>query len=232
MGSRVAGFIRLEGVTKDYKVGETLVRALDGVTLSIEKGEIVAVMGPSGSGKSTLLHLIGCIDRPTEGAVHFDGADVSTMGDGDLTRLRLKRVGLVFQQFYLIPTLKAVENVELPMREARLPRAERQARARELLERLGLSKRLEHYPSQLSGGEQQRVAIARALANKPEVILGDEPTGELDSHTAEEILSLLSDLNREGITVILVTHDPRVAAYGKRQVELLDGKVVEDRPSR
>jgi len=225
----MGGMIRLDAVTKDYAVGETHVRALDGVTLEIAKGEILAVMGPSGSGKSTLLNMIGCIDRPTEGSLHFDGQDVSTLDDATLTRLRLKRIGFVFQQFYLIPTLKAFENVELPMREARLPRAERQERARELLGRLGLGKRLEHYPSQLSGGEQQRVAIARALANKPEVILGDEPTGELDSHTAEEILSLLSDLNGEGITVVLVTHDPRVAAYGKRTVDLLDGRVVEDR---
>ncbi len=225
----MGGMIRLDAVTKDYAVGETHVRALDGVTLEIAKGEILAVMGPSGSGKSTLLNMIGCIDRPTEGSLHFDGQDVSTLDDATLTRLRLKRIGFVFQQFYLIPTLKAFENVELPMREARLPRAERQERARELLGRLGLGKRLEHYPSQLSGGEQQRVAIARALANKPEVILGDEPTGELDSHTAEEILLLLSDLNGEGITVVLVTHDPRVAAYGKRTVDLLDGRVVEDR---
>jgi putative ABC transport system ATP-binding protein len=225
----VASLIRLEGVTKDYPIGEGHVRALDGVDLEIGKGEILAVMGPSGSGKSTLLNMMGCIDRPTSGSVHFDGADVSALPDGELTRLRLKRVGFVFQQFYLIPTLKAAENVELPMREAKVPRAERQERAAKLLGDLGLSKRLEHYPSQLSGGEQQRVAIARALANKPEVILGDEPTGELDSHTAEEILGLLSELNRAGITVVLVTHDPRVAAYGKRTVDILDGRVVSDR---
>jgi putative ABC transport system ATP-binding protein len=225
----VASLIRLQGVTKDYKVGETQVRALDGVDLAIERGEILAVMGPSGSGKSTLLNMVGCIDRPTGGTVEFDGQDVSTFDDRALTRLRLKRVGFVFQQFYLIPTLNALENVELPMREARMARADRQARAAELLGKLGLSKRLEHFPSQLSGGEQQRVAIARALANKPEVILGDEPTGELDSHTAEEILTLLSELNRTGITVVLVTHDPNVAAYGKRTVSLLDGRLVEDR---
>jgi putative ABC transport system ATP-binding protein len=221
--------IKLEGVTKDYLVGEGHVRALDHVSLEIQKGEIVSVMGPSGSGKSTLLHMIGCIDRPTSGAIHFDGKDVSTLNDKELTQLRLRRVGFVFQQFYLIPTLKAFENVELPMREAKVPRAERQERARKLLGDLGLAKRLEHYPAQLSGGEQQRVAIARALANKPEVILGDEPTGELDSHTAEEILGLLSELNRSGITVVLVTHDPRVSAYGKRTVEILDGQLVADR---
>jgi putative ABC transport system ATP-binding protein len=228
----MVSLIRLQGVTKDYEVGETLVRALDGVDLSIERGEILAVMGPSGSGKSTLLNMVGCIDRPTSGKVEFDGQDVSTFDDGALTRLRLKRVGFVFQQFYLIPTLTALENVELPLREARVARADRQARATELLGKLGLSKRLEHFPSQLSGGEQQRVAIARALANKPEVILGDEPTGELDSHTAEEILTLLSELNRGGITVVLVTHDPNVAAYGKRTVSLLDGRLVEDRMHR
>jgi len=228
----VGGLIRLAGVTKDYTVGETLVRALDDVSLTIEKGEILAVMGPSGSGKSTLLNLIGCIDRPTKGRLTFDGEDVAGMDDRALTQLRLRRVGFVFQQFYLIPTLTAYENVELPMKEARVPRPERQARAGELLERLGLGKRQAHRPPQLSGGEQQRVAIARALANKPEVILGDEPTGELDSHTAEEILSLLSDLNREGITVVLVTHDPRVSVYGKRTVSLLDGRVVDDRRQR
>ena len=228
----MGGLIRLAGVTKDYTVGETLVRALDDVSLTIEKGEILAVMGPSGSGKSTLLNLIGCIDRPTKGRLTFDGEDVAGMDDRALTQLRLRRVGFVFQQFYLIPTLTAYENVELPMREARVPRPERQARAGELLERLGLGKRQAHRPPQLSGGEQQRVAIARALANKPEVILGDEPTGELDSHTAEEILSLLSDLNREGITVVLVTHDPRVSVYGKRTVSLLDGRVVDDRRQR
>ena len=221
--------IRLDGVTKDYPVGEGHVRALDGVTLEIQKGEILAVMGPSGSGKSTLLNMIGCIDRPTEGSVHFDGADVSKMNDAELTRLRLKRVGFVFQQFYLIPTLTAEEHVELPMREARVPRAQRQERAKKLLTDLGLGKRLTHFPAQLSGGEQQRVAIARALSNKPEVILGDEPTGELDSHTAEEILGLLSTLNQSGITVVLVTHDPRVSAYGKRTVDILDGRVVSDR---
>ena len=228
----MGGLIRLAGVTKDYTVGETLVRALDDVSLTIEKGEILAVMGPSGSGKSTLLNLIGCIDRPTKGRLTFDGEDVAGMDDRALTQLRLRRVGFVFQQFYLIPTLTAYENVELPMKEARVPRPERQARAGELLERLGLGKRQAHRPPQLSGGEQQRVAIARALANKPEVILGDEPTGELDSHTAEEILSLLSDLNREGITVVLVTHDPRVSVYGKRTVSLLDGRVVDDRRQR
>jgi ABC-type lipoprotein export system ATPase subunit len=173
--------------------------------------------------------MVACIDRPTSGTMSFDGVDVSKLDDGALTKLRLRRVGLVFQQFYLIPTLKAIENVELPMREARVPRAKRQERAKELLEGLGLGKRLMHYPSQLSGGEQQRVAIARALANKPEVILGDEPTGELDSKTAEEILTLLQGLNEEGHTVVLVTHDPRVAAHGTRTVELLDGRVVADR---
>jgi putative ABC transport system ATP-binding protein len=221
--------IRLDRVSKHYKVGAALVRALDGVSLSIDKGEFVAVMGPSGSGKSTLLHLMGCIDTPTSGELRFDGQDVSGLKDADLTRLRLKRVGLIFQQFYLIPTLKAIENVELPMREAGLPRAERHARAKGLLEQMGLGPRLEHYPSQLSGGEQQRVAIARALANRPEVVLADEPTGELDSKTADEILALLERLNRDGLTVVLVTHDPRVAARGSRRVELLDGRVVADR---
>jgi len=209
-------------------VGDNLVRALDGVTLSIEKGEFVAVMGPSGSGKSTLLHMIACIDTPTDGALSFDGQDVGKLKDGALTRLRLKRVGLVFQQFYLIPTLKALENVELPMREAKVARADRHARARQLLGQMGLEKRTEHYPSQLSGGEQQRVAIARALANRPEVILADEPTGELDSKTADEILALFEDLNANGLTIVLVTHDARVAARGSRLVELLDGKVVKD----
>jgi len=221
--------IRLKNVTRHHRVGDSTVRALDGVTLSIEKGEFLAVMGPSGSGKSTLLNLIGCIDQPTSGSVHFDGQDVTSLDDRALTKLRLRRIGFVFQQFYLIPTLTALENVEIPMREARVARAERDARASELLERFRITARKAHYPSQLSGGEQQRVAIARALANRPELILGDEPTGELDSKTAEEILGYLKELNREGLTVVLVTHDPRVAAWGRRTVQLLDGKVVSDR---
>jgi putative ABC transport system ATP-binding protein len=220
--------IRLDGVTKHYRVGGSLVKALDGVSLEVARGDFLAVMGPSGSGKSTLLHLIGCIDTPTSGTLSFDGQDVGQLKDGDLTRLRLKRVGLVFQQFYLIPTLTALENVELPMREAGVARAQRHQRAQELLGQMGLAGRLEHYPTQLSGGEQQRVAIARALSNRPEVILADEPTGELDSRTADEILSLLERLNRDGMTVVLVTHDARVAARGSRRVELLDGRVVAD----
>jgi putative ABC transport system ATP-binding protein len=221
--------IRLNDVKRLYHVGDSTVHALDGVTLSIGKGEFVAVMGPSGSGKSTLLNLVGCIDHPTSGSVKFDGQDVTTLDDRALTKLRLRRIGFVFQQFYLIPTLTAVENVVLPMREARVPRAQRDARASELLERFKITARRDHYPSQLSGGEQQRVAIARALANRPAVILGDEPTGELDSITAEEILGYLLELNGEGLTVILVTHDPRVAGWGQRTVQLLDGKVVSDR---
>ncbi len=209
-----------------YRVGESTVSALGGVDLQILRGEFVAVAGVSGSGKSTLLHLIGGLDRPTEGEVSVDGVDLSTATEAEQTRHRRRRVGFVFQNFNLLPRLTALENAALPLMFAGVPREERESRARAILQEVGLGQRLDHYPSQLSGGEQQRVAIARALVHNPELILADEPTGNLDSKTGAEILSLLRQLNRErGVTVLMVTHDPRAAATADRTIYLRDGKI-------
>jgi putative ABC transport system ATP-binding protein len=219
----------LKNVSKHYKMGESKVTALDKVNVVVEEGELLAVMGPSGSGKSTLLNIIGCIDNPTYGKVLLGDRDVSKLKDKDLTKIRLREIGFVFQQFYLIPTLTAFENIELPMREARVPREERRKRVRELLKLVDLGDRGKHYPNQLSGGEQQRVAIARALANDPRIVLADEPTGELDSKTAKKIIGFLKELNKsKGITVIIVTHDPSVAKEAERIITLQDGAVVDD----
>jgi putative ABC transport system ATP-binding protein len=221
--------VDLSNVSKHYKMGETKVTALNKVTIIIEKGELVAVMGPSGSGKSTPLNIIGCIDNPTYGKVHLGKRDVSKLNDRELTKIRLREIGFIFQQFYLIPTLTAFENIELPMREARVPRDERRKRVKQLLKLVNLSDRGKHYPNQLSGGEQQRVAIARALANNPKIVLADEPTGELDTKTASKIIGFLKELNKEkGITVIIVTHDPSVAKEAERIITLQDGAVVDD----
>lgn len=219
--------IDLRNVTKIYMMGETEIRALAGVTLTIAKGEFVSIVGPSGSGKSTLLNIIGCIDTPTGGEMFLDGEIVSKLNDRALTKIRLHKIGFIFQQFYLIPTLRALENIELPMKEARVPKEERIVRARQLLAQVGLSEREKHYPSQLSGGEQQRVAIARALANRPSLLLADEPTGEIDTDTSEKIVSLLNKLNvEEGVTVIVVTHDPKIAQHAQRIITIEDGKIV------
>jgi putative ABC transport system ATP-binding protein len=219
--------LKLRDVTKIYKMGETEIKALNGVTLNVEKGEFLSVVGPSGSGKSTLLNIIGCIDTPTSGEVHIEGTDVSKLKDRELTKIRLHKIGFIFQQFYLIPTLNAMENVELPMKEARLQREERRKRVKQLLESVGLGERERHYPNQLSGGEQQRVAIARSLANSPSVILADEPTGEIDSETSEKIVTLLKKLNsEEKVTLIVVTHNLKVAGYADRSITLEDGKIV------
>jgi putative ABC transport system ATP-binding protein len=223
--------IDLSKVSKFYKMGDTTVTALDKLDLAIKRGELLSVMGPSGSGKSTLLNIIGCIDNPTDGNVCIGGRDVSRLKDAELTKIRLTEIGFIFQQFYLIPTLTAYENIELPMREAKVPNDERRRRTLELLELVGLRDRDRHYPNQLSGGEQQRVAIARALANNPILILADEPTGELDTKTAMKIIDLLKELNaKNGITVIIVTHDPRIANETNRVVTLQDGTVVGDAP--
>jgi putative ABC transport system ATP-binding protein len=221
--------VNLNNVSKNYRLGETKVVALKKVTIIIEKGELLAVMGPSASGKSTLLNIIGCIDNPTSGKIFLGKRDVSKLKDAQLTKIRLMEIGFIFQQFYLIPTLTAYENIELPMREAKLSREERRKRTKDLLKIVGLDKRAKHYPNQLSGGEQQRVAIARALANNPKIILADEPTGELDTTTANKIIGLLQKLNKEKeITVIIVTHDPRVAKKTNRIITLQDGRVVDD----
>ncbi|HEX2778064.1 MAG TPA: ABC transporter ATP-binding protein [Gemmatimonadaceae bacterium] len=220
--------LRLEDVERDYMMGSEQVRAVRGVSLTIDAGDYVAVVGPSGCGKSTLLNLLGAIDRPDSGRVLLDGRDVSTVGDREATALRLRRIGFVFQRFHLLAALSARENVELPMAEAGVPSAERRARAAQLLSYVGLAGRERHRPPQLSGGEQQRVAIARALANRPALILADEPTGELDARTGAEVAALFQRLNDDGTTLVVVTHDEELAAAAKRIVHMRDGVVVRD----
>ena len=221
------------GLTKIYKMGPSEIRALDGVNLAIEKGEFLSVMGRSGSGKSTLLNLIGCLDRPTSGTVILDGVEVTRLPKGKLPQIRREKVGFVSQQFNLIPTLTALENVELPLRYAGVSGGERRRRAKEALEQVGLGDRLGHRPMELSGGECQRIAIARAIVNRPAILLADEPTGELETHTAAEIIDLMHELNREaGVTVVIVTHDPLVASRTDRIIYLSDGRIIrEERPS-
>ena len=217
-------------VQRDYARSGTSVHAVRGVTLDVASGEYVAIVGPSGCGKSTLLNLLGAIDRPTTGTVSIGGVVVSGLPDRDATRFRLTRIGFVFQRFYLLPVLSASENIELPMAEAGVAPAERRGRARELLGYVGLSDRADHRPSELSGGEQQRVAIARALANRPAVLLADEPTGELDAKTGGDVIALFEQLNRDGTTIIVVTHDETLAGAARRVVHMLDGRVVRDEP--
>ncbi len=220
----------LHGVTKLYRQGPSTIRALDEVRLAIGAGELLVVEGPSGSGKSTLLQILGGLDRPTRGLVRFEAHDLTVLSDRRLTRLRLSAFGFVFQQFNLIPTLTAAENVEAALAPTMLGGSGRRARVNQLLNRVGLGDRARHLPSQLSGGEQQRVAIARALANQPRVILADEPTGNLDSRTGREILELLTALSAEhGKTVVVVTHDREVAARAARVVRMRDGRLTEDR---
>lgn len=220
--------VRLEGVTRDYLLAGESVHAVRGVSLEIAEGEYVAVVGPSGCGKSTLLNLLGVVDAPSGGRVSIAGRDVERLPDREATRFRLLHVGFVFQRFYLLPTLTALENVELPMAEAGMARAERRARARELLAYVGLAPRERHRPAQLSGGEQQRVAIARALANRPRLLLADEPTGELDARTGAEVIALFERLNREGVTIVVVTHDQELARAARRVVRMRDGEVEGD----
>lgn len=215
-------------VRRDYPVVGEPVHAVRGITLDIAAGEYVAIVGPSGCGKSTLLNLLGAIDRPTAGSITIAGRDVSKLTDAEATRFRLTGIGFVFQRFYLMPTLTAAENVELPMSEAKVPRNEREARARELLRYVGLEGRAEHRPYQLSGGEQQRVAIARALANRPALLLADEPTGELDARTGAEMIEMFARLNADGTTLVVVTHDEDLAQAAKRRVHMRDGEIVDD----
>ena len=219
--------VSLRDVRRDYAVGAERVHALQGVTLDVERGDYVAIVGPSGCGKSTLLNLIGVIDHPTSGTVAVGSKRVDGMSDREATSFRLHNIGFVFQRFYLMPILSARENVMLPMAEARLPRAEREARAVELLEYVGLGNRQEHRPSELSGGEQQRVAIARALANGPVILLADEPTGELDAGTGAQIISLFQRLNLDGTTIVVVTHDEDLASAARRKIHMRDGRVVD-----
>lgn len=220
--------VSARGVRRDYAVGHETVHAVRDVSLDIARGEWVAIVGPSGCGKSTLLHLLGAIERPTAGQVIVAGTEVGRLSDRALTRLRLRTIGLVFQRFYLLPVLTARENVELPMAEAGIGAAERGERARELLAYVGLAHRARHRPPQLSGGEQQRVAIARALANQPALLLADEPTGELDVRTGAEVVALLERLNRDGTTVVVVTHDEELARAARRVVHMRDGVIVGD----
>jgi putative ABC transport system ATP-binding protein len=214
---------------REYHMGEELVRAVRGVSLDVAGGDYVAIVGPSGCGKSTLLNLLGGIDRPDNGTVTIGGDRIDEMRDKDATRFRLMNIGFVFQRFYLMPALTALENVELPMAEAKMASAERQERARSLLAYVGLAERRDHRPSQLSGGEQQRVAIARAMANRPRFLLADEPTGELDAKTGAEMIDLLARVNADGTTIVVVTHDENLALAAKRVVHMRDGVIVDDR---
>jgi putative ABC transport system ATP-binding protein len=218
--------IELDDVRKTHRMGEREVHALSGVSLRVARGDYLAVMGASGSGKTTLLHLIGCLDRPTSGHIRLDGTDVSGLADDQLSRLRSRSIGFVFQAFHLIPQLSVTENVELPLIYQGVERAGRVERAQRMLQSVGLAERSGHLPSELSGGECQRVAIARALVAEPDVLLADEPTGNLDSRTGDEIMGILSDLHRSGVTIVLVTHDPGKAKRARRLIEMRDGRVA------
>lgn len=230
MSGMVPSLLSARDLHRDYRMGDEIVHAVRGVSLDVAAGEYVAFVGPSGCGKSTMLNLLGGIDRPTAGSVAIDGARIDAMSDAEATRFRLLHVGFVFQRFYLMPALTAMENVELPMAEARVARVRRQQRAAELLAYVGLGGRRDHRPAQLSGGEQQRVAIARALANEPRLLLADEPTGELDAKTGSEMIELLGRVNVDGMTIVVVTHDEDLANAAKRVVHMRDGIVVDDRP--
>jgi putative ABC transport system ATP-binding protein len=212
-------------VSKVYGSGDTEVRALDDLSLTVQQGDYLAVMGASGSGKSTAMNILGCLDRPSSGSYRLNGTDVDSLDDDALADLRNQQLGFVFQQFHLLPQLSAIDNVMLPMIYARIPKEERRRRALAALDRVGLSHRLENKPNQLSGGQQQRVALARAIINDPAMLLADEPTGALDSHTTEEVLSLFGDLNAQGITILLVTHENEVGARADRVVHFRDGRI-------
>ena len=221
-------FLRCHDVHKDYTVGTETVRALDGVSLAIDRGEFVSVMGPSGSGKSTFMNLIGCLDRPNSGSIELDGERVSDLSSDALAGVRNRKIGFVFQQFNLLGRTTAVDNVALPLLYAGVDRTERTKRAGDALARVGLDDRVQHLPSQLSGGQQQRVAIARALVNSPDMLLADEPTGALDTATGQEIMNLFQTLNEAGLTVIVVTHEAEVADYARRILRFRDGVIMSD----
>lgn len=220
--------ISIEGLVREYVMGDQTIRALDGVDLTIHHGEFVAIMGPSGSGKSTAMNMIGCLDKPTSGTYVIDGHNVANLSEDELAELRNRKIGFVFQNFNLLPRTTAIENVELPMMYAGVPAHERRKRAMEALSRVGLADRMSNRPNELSGGQQQRVSIARALANGPALILADEPTGALDSHTTDEILQLFGEIHELGNTIVLVTHEPEVGNHAHRIIRFRDGKVESD----
>ncbi|MBP7754340.1 MAG: ABC transporter ATP-binding protein [Bacteroidales bacterium] len=223
--------IRTEGVKKHYQMGNQTVRALDGVDLTIGKNEFVAIMGPSGSGKSTLMNILGCLDVPSEGTYSLNGRSISGMDDDDLAGIRNREIGFVFQSFNLLPRYTALENVALPLAYAGIPRKERERRAREALAAVGLEDRMEHKPNELSGGQRQRVALARALVTCPSIILADEPTGNLDTTTSEDVMRLFGEIHRQGNTIILVTHEEDIARHANRIVRMKDGKIGSDTPN-
>ncbi len=224
----MSALIEFDEVCKYYQMGDTLVKAADHISMKINRGEFVAIVGQSGSGKSTCMNIIGCLDVPTRGAYRLNGRDVGGMSRDELAEIRNEMLGFIFQQYNLLPKLSLLENVEVPLIYAGVPRAERHRRAKEALERVGLGEKLRNRPNQLSGGQQQRVSIARALAGQPTVILADEPTGALDSHTGREVLGMLQDLHRQGNTVVLITHDNSIAVQADRIIRLEDGQVVYD----
>lgn len=224
-----AEIILMEEVHKIYRTGSTEVNALDGINLMVQRGEFLAIMGPSGSGKSTLMNIIGCLDVPTSGRYFLKGREIEKMGDEELAYIRNKEIGFVFQNFNLLPRTDALSNVELPLIYAKVSKRERKERAFEALKKVGIEGRAKHMPSELSGGEQQRVAIARALVTNPSIILADEPTGNLDTKSSEDIMAIFDKLNSEGNTIILVTHEPDIARHAKRLVRLRDGKIIEDK---
>lgn len=226
---RLDEVVRLDDVTRHYLVGDETVRALDGVSFALRKGSYWAIMGPSGSGKSTMLNILGCLDRPSSGAYWLNGENVAEMDDNELSDHRLRNLGFVFQSFHLIPQLTVCENIEVPMLYLGMAQAERRRKAEAMAERVGMEHRLRHLPSELSGGQRQRVAVARALANDPAVLLADEPTGNLDSATSVQIMGLFQELYEQGKTVIVVTHEPDIAAYAKGSVVLKDGRVLSIR---
>lgn len=220
--------ISLSHITKTYRMGAVDITVLSDVSLSVKEGELIAIMGPSGSGKSTLMNIIGCLDRPTSGIYRFENREIDTMTDDELASVRNIKIGFVFQTFNLLPRFSALKNVEVPLIYSGVPASVRRDRAAPLLEKVGLADRLHHKPTELSGGQQQRVAIARALINNPPLLLADEPTGNLDSRSGEEILNILTRLNNQGVTIIIVTHDQNVAARCKRIINLKDGQIIKD----